>query len=250
MSCRFLTALPIYNEKAHVQSVLAKVRQTSEAILVVDDGSQDGTTELLQEEENIFLVTHSQNLGYGAALKSAFQYAIDQKYEYLVTIDCDGQHEPQRIPQFVEACQQVDIVSGSRYLEKFPGDQPPPEQRKSINLQILAELQQLLGLKLTDAFCGFKAYRVTALQQLQITDSGYAMPLELWVQAIHHRLKIKEIAIPLIYLEESRSFGGMLDDGNRRLQYYQRVIRQSMLAIGRQPPAAMKTGRNNAEKLL
>ena len=105
MTRQSLTALPIYNEHPHVQSVLAKVRQTSDAILVVDDGSSDGTTELLQQEEGILLITHPQNRGYGAALQSAFQYAIDHQYEFLVTIDCDGQHEPQRIPMLVEACQ-------------------------------------------------------------------------------------------------------------------------------------------------
>jgi glycosyltransferase involved in cell wall biosynthesis len=231
MPCRFLTALPIFNEKNHVQSVLSKVRQTSEFILVVDDGSTDGSTELLEQEDNLLLVTHPRNLGYGAALRTAFQYAIDEKYDFLVTIDCDGQHEPQRIPQFIEACQQVDIVSGSRYLETFAEDGLPPEQRKQINQEILADLQGTLGLELTDAFCGFKAYRVSALQQLRITESGYAMPLELWVQAVHLQLNIREIAVPLIYLDECRSFGSVMDDGNTRLAYYRRVIRESMLAV-------------------
>ena len=250
MTRQYLTALPIYNEHAHVQSVLAKVRQTSDAILVVDDGSSDGTAELLQQEDDILLITHPQNRGYGAALQSAFQYAIDQQYEFLVTIDCDGQHEPQRIPMLVEACQQADIVSGSRYLETFPDDGSPPEQRKNINLQILKELQQLLGLQLTDAFCGFKAYRVAALEKLQITETGYAMPLELWIQAVHHELKIQEVPVPLIYLEEARSFGGVLDDGQTRLEYYQQVIRKSLLAIGKTPPSLATTGNDELENIL
>lgn len=231
MSCRFLTALPIFNEKNHVQSVLSKVRQTSEFILVVDDGSTDGSTELLEQEDDLLLVTHPRNLGYGAALRTAFQYAIDEKYDFLVTIDCDGQHEPQRIPEFIEACQHVDIVSGSRYLETFAEDGLPPEQRKQINQEILVDLQDLLGLKLTDAFCGFKAYRVSALEKLGITETGYAMPLELWVQAVHLQLNIKEIAVPLIYLDECRSFGSVMDDGNTRLAYYRRVIHESLLAV-------------------
>ena len=230
MSCRFLTALPIYNEKAHVSSVLAKVRQYSDAILVVDDGSTDGTTELLQQEDDILLVRHPQNLGDGAALQSAFQYAMDQCYDFLVTIDCDGQHEPQRIPLFVDACEHVDIVSGSRYLAEFSTDRPPPEQRKNINHQILAELQQQLGLKLTDAFCGFKTYRVSALQRLQISENGYAMPLESWVQAAAAGLRIAELPVPLIYLDEKRSFGGSLDDINLRMSYYLEVLDHTLAA--------------------
>ena len=250
MTRQSLTALPIYNERTHVQSVLAKVRQTSDAILVVDDGSSDGTTELLQQEEGILLITHPQNRGYGAALQSAFQYAIDHQYEFLVTIDCDGQHEPQRIPMLVEACQQADIVSGSRYLETFPADGSPPEQRKNINLQILTELQQLLGLQLTDAFCGFKAYRVAALEKIHITETGYAMPLELWIQAVHHELTIQEVPVPLIYLDESRSFGGVLDDGQTRLEYYRQVIHKSLLATGKTPPSLATTGNNELEPPL
>jgi len=241
MNRHSLTALPIYNERAHVESVLAKVRQTSDAILVVDDGSNDGTTELLQQEKDILLITHPHNLGYGGALQSAFQYAIEHQYEFLTTIDCDGQHEPQRIPMLIEACQDADIVSGSRYLETFPTDGSPPEQRKNINLQILSDLRELLGLELTDAFCGFKAYRVAALKKLHITETGYAMPLELWIQAVHHQLTIREVPVPLIYLDESRSFGGVLDDGQTRLRYYQQVIQKSLLAIGRTPPSVATT---------
>ena len=68
------------------------------------------------------------------------------------------------------------------------------------------------GLNLTDAFCGFKAYRTSALAQFEITDDGYAMPLQVWVQAAAHGLTVVEVPVPLIYLDESRAFGGSLDD--------------------------------------
>ena len=67
-----------------------------------------------------------------------------------------------------------------------------------------------MGFDLTDAFCGFKAYRVEALAKLQVTETGYAMPLELWVQAACQKLSVVEVAVPRIYLDESRSFGGTL----------------------------------------
>jgi len=81
-----------------------------------------------------------------------------------------------------------------------------------------------LGLQLTDAFCGFKAYRRDALEKLRITETGYAMPLEVWVQAAQAGLSIVELAVPLIYLDESRSFGGSLDDAQTRLNYYYEVL--------------------------
>ena len=158
---RFLTALPVYNEAKHVRGVVDEVRRYSPEILLVDDGSSDGTSEVLDSLENIHLVRHAKNRGYGAALKTAFEYAQRHNYEYLVTIDCDGQHEPQRIPRFVDACEAGwDIVSGSRYLKNYPGDSEAPPERKRINQQLTAEINRRLGLSLTDAFCGFKAYRV------------------------------------------------------------------------------------------
>ncbi len=237
MSARFLTALPVYNEASHVIAVLDEVRRYSPHVLVVDDGSTDGTSALLESRPDIAVVRHARNLGYGAALQTAFQYAREEAYDLLVTIDCDGQHQPQRIPQFVAAGAEADIVSGSRYLERFAGDSRPPPERQRINGQITAEINRLLGLRLTDAFCGFKAYGVAALARMDITEPGYGMPLELWVQAAALGLSIKELPVPLIYLDEKRSFGGSLDDAARRHQYYQEVLRRSLAAVKQWPRA-------------
>src|SRR4051812_28008982 len=113
---RFLTALPVYNENAHVNAVLDEVMRHAGDVLVVDDGSTDGTRQLLEARHDLRTIRHETNRGYGAALKTAFDYAVENKYEVLVTIDCDGQHEPQRIVQLVAACSNADLVSGSRYL--------------------------------------------------------------------------------------------------------------------------------------
>lgn len=231
MKRRCLTALPVYNESAHVAEVLDQVLRYSDEVLVVDDGSTDGTSELLGRREDVYVVTHETNLGYGAALASAFAFAEHNGYETLVTIDCDGQHEPQRIPQFVAACRDgVDIVSGSRYLEGFVGQSRPPEDRRRINDLLTRELNHRLGLNLTDAFCGFKAYRVAVLAEIELTDLGYAMPLELWVQAAALGLNIVELPVPLIYLEEERSFGGSLDDADTRLAVYRDVLARAIVS--------------------
>ncbi|MBX3413163.1 MAG: glycosyltransferase family 2 protein [Pirellulales bacterium] len=231
MEPRFLTALPVYNEANHVSGVLAEVRQYSPHVLVVDDGSSDGTSEILDREPGIHLVRHAENQGYGAALISAFRYAIEEGYDTLVTIDCDGQHEPKRIPRFVEAARTAEIVSGSRYLKHYSGDSEPPAERRRINGLITAELNRRLGLELTDGFCGFKAYRVEALKKFELSEVGYAMPLEVWVQAAHLGLRIVELPVPLIYLDEARSFGGALDDGSTRMQYYHLVLDRSLARV-------------------
>jgi dolichol-phosphate mannosyltransferase len=223
---RYLTAIPIYNEARHLAEVLEATRPYSCEILVVDDGSTDETPSLLRQYPGIRVLTHRKNEGYGSALRDAFGYAIEHDFEMLVTMDCDGQHEPCRIPHLL-AITDADIVSGSRYLEHFEADSVPPEDRRRINFEITRELNRRFGLSLTDAFCGFKAYRTDSLSKLHITEPGYGMPLELWVQAARLGLRIREIPVPLIYLDEKRAFGGSLDDATRRRAYYYEVLERA-----------------------
>jgi dolichol-phosphate mannosyltransferase len=221
---RFLTAVPVYNEERSVENVLEEVRRYSPHILVVNDGSTDRTPELLARQQGIEVISHQENRGYGAALISAFDYALRHDYCVLVTMDCDGQHEPARIPVLLEAIHDADIVSGSRYLRDFRQDGAAPQDRRRINQEITADLNARYGLQLTDSFCGFKAYRRDALAKLHITESGWGMPLQLWVQAAWAGLRVKEVGVPRLYLDPDRAFGGVMDDASERLTYYRGVI--------------------------
>jgi dolichol-phosphate mannosyltransferase len=226
---KLVTAIPIYNEARHVEAVLREVKRYSPHILVIDDGSTDGTAEILARDSELCVVTHEKNRGYGAALISAFQCALKSGCDVLVTMDCDGQHEPARIPVLLEAIHDADIVSGSRYLRDFKQNSlPTPADRRYINQTITAEINDQFGLNLTDAFCGFKAYRTDALTKLRITETGWGMPLQLWVQAARAHLRIKEIGVPRLYLDPNRTFGGMLNDANERLAYYRQVITDAL----------------------
>src|SRR4051794_33169032 len=132
---KFLTAIPVYNEERHLEKVLDEVRQYSPHILVVEDGSTDHTPDLLAAQPGLELVRHPQNRGYGAALIPAFQYVLRSDYDVLVSMDCDGQHEPSRIAVLLEALDAgTDIVSGSRYLRDFRRlSLPTPQDRRQIN---------------------------------------------------------------------------------------------------------------------
>jgi glycosyltransferase involved in cell wall biosynthesis len=240
MSRKALIALPVYNEERHVLEVLTEVGKSAEAILVVDDGSSDNTAELLNEFPGIKVISHPENRGYGAALKSAFDFAIahQDEYDVLVTIDCDGQHEPALLPDLVQQMRDrlqndpLDILSGSRYLKNYSTDSIAPEDRRQINVAVTQRINEQLGFELTDAFCGLKAYRIESLSKFNVTDMGYAMPLQLWVQAAAQAMKVVEFAVPLVYLEEERSFGGSLDDAIKRKAYYDEVLDLEMQACG------------------
>ena len=243
---KFLTALPVFNEVRQVEEVLDEVLRFTPHVLVIDDGSTDGTSRLLadrlERQGDIRVVRHPHNRGYGAALATAFRETLSGDFDGLVTIDCDGQHQPRLIPTFIDAATTVgvagppgaplpDIVSGSRYLQVFDGDSRPPESRRRINETITAEINARLGFSLTDAFCGFKAYTRRALSALHVTELGYAMPLEVWVQASVAGLQVVELPVPLLYLDLARSFGGALDDAETRLAYYRGVLDRAEAAV-------------------
>ncbi len=227
---RTLLAIPAYNEAGHLPTVLAGVREYVHDVLVIDDGSSDGTADILRTTPDVMTVSHPGNKGYGKSLIDAFDFAVAHTYDWLITMDCDEQHPPEHLPDFLAAAEQddADIVSGSRYLIDMDTDDVPPEHRRVINMTILALLKCQLGLALTDAFCGFKAYRVSGLEQLHPTDFGYAMPLQVWVQAVRAGLRIREIPVRLVYQDPNRHFGGELDDDHVRLMHYVSVIKREM----------------------
>lgn len=219
---RVLIAIPVFNERKYVDRVLGKVLGFHPEVLVVDDGSTDGTAQLLARRADIRLIQHQGNRGYGQSLIDAFSYADEQGFDWVITMDCDEQHEPERIPDFLTAIRagQWDLISGSRYLRPSRQDDLPPGDRRTINATITSMLNETFAIKLTDSFCGFKAHRVAAMRLLRLTEAGYAFPLQLWPQAIRAGLAITEIPVPLIYNDPSRSFGGVLDDAPSRLAHY------------------------------
>ena len=223
---RYLVAIPVYNEQAYVARVLEAVLSYTDDVLVIDDGSTDRTVELLPAFP-VDVIRHGVNRGYGRSMRDAFAWAAVHGFEWVITMDCDEQHEPASIPLFIDAARtdRHDVISGSRYLNtSLDAVGSPPQDRRTINQTITTEINQRLGLKLTDSFCGFKAYRVSALKRLILSENGYAFPMQFWVQAVAAGLRIVEIPVKLIYNDPNRSFGGPLDDPSIRLGHYRRVL--------------------------
>ncbi len=222
-----LVIIPVFNEEQHLAEVLCELRKWYLGdVLVVNDGSTDKTAEILGSHccPSLNVVTHGRNKGYGASLIEGFRFANENNFDSVVTMDADWQHQPCSVPKFFAALKECDIVSGSRYLEEFADNDDAPGARRAINATITAEINELTGYRLTDGFCGFKALRVAALKLLTLDETGYAFPLQFWIQAAVHKLAVKELSIRRIYNDPNRSFGETLDDPTVRLAHYREVL--------------------------
>lgn len=236
-----LIAIPVFNEHRHVTHVLDRIREFHDEILVVDDGSTDGTAELLQKRKDVRIIRHPVNRGYGASLIDAFRYAGDHGYDWVITMDCDEQHEPERIPDFIREIEtdRWDLISGSRYLQEDSAGDSPPADRRRINRLITDRVNALLHLGITDAFCGFKAHRTEPTLALELDEPGYAFPLQLWPRVAAAGLRLTEIPVRLIYNDPNRHFGGLLDDAEHRLAHYLHVLNTEMQRLTRLHPTTV-----------
>jgi len=149
-----LILVPIYNEQKHIFNVLREVRKYSpEDLLVVNDGSTDESKEIVDEiascaklKGKLVIINHLENEGYGKSLIDGINFARDNNYQYLLTLDCDEQHEPELIPQFLEEIKKgnFEIISGSRYLSLQKQIDAPPEDRYIINPRPKTDIQLIV----------------------------------------------------------------------------------------------------------
>ena len=227
---RILIAIPVYNEQKYVNHVLDEVLKYHPHVLVIDDGSSDNTPRLLARRGDIVCLRHPVNQGYGQSLIDAFIFASANGYDWVITMDCDEQHEPRMIPEFMKhiATDQWDIISGSRYLHSRSDDDLPPGDRRMVNACITATLNETFKWNLTDAFCGFKAHRVAAMDKLLLTEPGYAFPMQLWPEIYKKKLRLTEVPVRLIYNDPNRSFGAVLDQTHVRLRHYLDVLSREL----------------------
>ncbi|MFO0832228.1 MAG: glycosyltransferase family 2 protein [Phycisphaerales bacterium] len=246
---RTLVAIPVFNEARSVGRVVDRVLSIHPDVLVIDDGSTDATPSILSEfGTRVEGIRHARNMGYGQSMIDAFAYARAHAFDWLITMDCDEQHEPAAIPHFIDEARSggADIISGSRYLTPPPEGQAPPPERRAVNAAITAEvnarLSRPLGTLLTDAFCGFKAYRVPPLIDMNLTETGYAFPMQFWVQAAALNLRVREMPVKLIYNDPNRSFGAVLDDPSVRLAHYRKVLHDEILSHAACLPARALAG--------
>lgn len=192
---RLIVGMPAYNESKYVGSMVLQARQYADEVIVVDDGSADGTAKLA-ELAGASVVRHAQNQGYGSTIQTLMSEARKRNADILVILDADCQHNPDEIPVLVKAVAEgADVVIGSREMRR----NAIPSFRRA-GQRVLARLTNIASRKkLTDTESGFRAYSSKALAQLELREKGMAISSEIISAAASKGLKLAEVPISVSY---------------------------------------------------
>jgi dolichol-phosphate mannosyltransferase len=206
---RTLVIIPTYNEAENIELAVRKVLDASvdTDILVIDDGSPDGTAKIVEKiantDDRVHLMTRSGKLGLGTAYLAGFRYAMERGYEYVLEMDADLSHDPADIPRFQKALlDHADVVIGSRYAFGGASVLNWPKKRLLLSYggNIFARL--VTGVPVYDMTAGFKAFKIDVLKSIDlnsIRSNGYAFQVEMNVRAYRRGFKIVEI--PIVFTE-------------------------------------------------
>jgi len=208
-----IAVIPAFNEETTLRDVLEGLVTAVDEVVVVDDGSSDATSRIASAAR-VTLVRHIINRGLGAALATGFEAALGHGGEIILTLDADGQHDPDDIPRFVQAIENgADIVIGSRLLNP----KGMPWRRRLANRASNVVTLILFGAWVSDSQSGFRAFRRDAIERMEITTDRMEVSSEIIAEARRHRMTLAEIPIKAIYTEYSLSKGQSLKVGLKTL---------------------------------
>jgi glycosyltransferase involved in cell wall biosynthesis len=188
-----VVGIPAFNEERMVFKVVFDAQKFADVVVVCDDGSSDQTA-AIAKRLGADVVKHERNLGYGAAIRSLFKRARELDADVLVTLDADGQHNANEIPNVVKPIVQdmADVVIGSRFIDANGTVEMPLYRR--IGAKLITKLvngSSKNGIK--DAQSGFRAYNRRALKRVSISEAGMGASVEILLKANKHKLKICEV---------------------------------------------------------
>ena len=192
-----IVCIPAYNEEAKINDVVKKALLYVDKVVVCDDGSSDNTATVAKKAGAI-VVSHKTNQGYGAAISTLFDYCRKNNAEIMVTLDGDGQHNPDQIPDLISVIikHNVDVVIGSRSLKD---DKNLPSYRKTGIKIITSTINSATNLKVTDSQSGFRAYSKTAIDVIRPTESGMSVSTEILLKISNNGLSMAEVPITVSY---------------------------------------------------
>ncbi len=188
--------IPALNESSNIIAVIDGVKKYLSNIIVVDDGSADGTYDKAKKA-NAIVLKHIINLGKGAALKTGAEFALKKGAEFLIFIDSDTQHDPEEIPKFIEALKSHDVVFGYRAMDSSM----PPVLRFG-NWFITRSTKFLYGLELNDTTCGYRAMAAEAYKKIRWDASGYFVEAEMIANIGKSHLSFAQVPIKTIYSDK------------------------------------------------
>ena len=195
-----VAAIPAYNEEKTIAKVVLLAQRYVDRVIVCDDGSTDLTAEIA-ERLGAEVVRHERRTGYGAAIMSLFRRARELDANAMVTLDGDGQHDPDQISRIVQPIVNgaADVVIGSRFNE---GDETPGYRKVGIKM-ITSLTDRITGLGLKDAQCGFRAYGRKALNSIRLAEQGMGASTEILLKAEQNGLRVGEVPIRIGYDADS-----------------------------------------------
>lgn len=201
--------IPAYNEGKTIGEIVRRCKKYGE-VIVVDDGSKDDTSRK-SKTAGATVIEHKINKGYGRTLYDGIKFAIRKKADYIITIDADGQHDPEDIPKFIERLESgCDVIVGSRFL----GGRQWGSLKRMTALKLLAlQVRVFSGLKLTDVQSGFRGYNSKVFEKIELTDFGMGLSVELPIKARKKGFSFSEVQIVIKRPKHLKGFFNVLKQG-------------------------------------
>ena len=195
---KIIIGIPAFNEEKNIASIITKLMNITDSIIVCNDGSSDLTSEIA-EKMGAVVINHEKNLGYGAAIRSIFLKAKELDGDILVTFDADGQHRIEDIENVTTPIinQEAELVIGSRFLDDSEKEVP---QYRKVGIKVITKITNAsIKEKLTDSQSGFRAYSKKVVDELNPSELGMGISTEILIKASSKNFKIVEVPIKILY---------------------------------------------------
>src|SRR4051794_34384016 len=234
---RVLVVIPTYQERENIESIVRRVGEAvpKAHVLVVDDGSPDGTgkiaDELAEADERVHVLHRTAKSGLGAAYIAGFGWGLERGYDVLVEMDADGSHAPEQLPRLLGALDGADLVLGSRYV---PGGAVVnwPRRREVLSRGGNLYVRLALGIRLKDATGGYRAFRRDVLESIDYTavaSQGYCFQVDLARRTLAAGFRVTEV--PITFAERVRGESKMSGD----------IVREAFVRVGQWGVAERRT---------
>ena len=213
---RALVIVPTYNERENIRRLIdtVLVQDARLDILVVDDGSPDGTGQLVDEivalNGRVHVLHRERKMGLGTAYIAGFRWALERGYDYVLEMDADFSHDPIHLPQFLRAIEDADMVLGSRYQQGRVTVVNWPIARLILSYCANIYARGVTGLPVWDATGGFKCFRRSVLEAIdlgRVRSNGYAFQIEMSFRAWKRNFRITEI--PIVFVDRTEGTSKM-----------------------------------------